>query len=227
MTISALVLYGSCARNENTANSDVDLFALTSHEDYRMVVQNKSNIALYPVPLALKMAQEGDLFLLHVVTEGRVLYDSAGDFSNLQASFKFKNTYKKEISNASELGWAIIKLGKTVANQTLVNKRIAWCVRTILIAKAAEERKAIFSASALTQYSGDQEASILIENKESNAIRLSSFREFEKFLSKWSNINLLNFNTFNEYQTAFIKSQNIVGYKTLRAFANDKVFNDY
>lgn len=227
MAISALVLYGSCARNDNTEISDVDLFALTSHDDYRMVVQNKANVALYPTPLALNMAYNGDLFIFHVITEGRVLYDSNGDFANLQKCFKLKNSYQKVISNASELGWAILKLGKKSTNQTLINKRIAWCVRTILIAKAAENRDAVFSSSALKKYWNDQEASNLIENKESSSLRAKSFRDFEKFLNKWSNIDSLNFDTFKEFQEAFSKSENIIGSKTLYAFENDKAFTEY
>jgi predicted nucleotidyltransferase len=142
MNVASLIIYGSCARGDNVSTSDVDLLSLVSEGDYRMIVQNKINLALYPRTDAFEMARTGELFMLHIVREGRALIDFDADFEKLKADFQFKPSYGTEIANATALGWALIQLGKNVKNFALVNRRIAWCVRTILIAKAAEREEA-------------------------------------------------------------------------------------
>lgn len=228
MNISAFVLYGSCARGDSNQSSDVDLFAITVDGEYQMVVKNKVNLAMYPKALALEMAKNGELFILHIVKEGQPLIDHRGDFQLLKDTFSYKNSYEKEIINSSELGWAIRHLGPSVRNQALVNQRIAWCVRTILIAKAAEEKKAIFSAESLGTFANEENVKILITNKTITTYQPKIFPIFEKFLLKWTSSNPLQKTAkLEDYQELFEKNKNIVGLKTLKAFKSDQDFDKY
>lgn len=228
MNISTLVLYGSCARGDNNSTSDVDLFALTTSDDYRMVVKSKINLAMYPKSLAIDMAKRGELFMLHIVEEGKPLIDLNGEFRSLRESFVYRKSYAHEISNAGGLGWAIRRFGSSVRNQALVNRRIAWCVRTVLIAKAAEEEKAIFSAEALTHFAADDEVRHLILNKNEDRLQTSIYPIFERFLLKWTGPPpLLERETVDAYQALFKNQKNIVGLKTFKAFQNDKNYDDY
>jgi predicted nucleotidyltransferase len=228
MNISAFVLYGSCARGDSNQSSDVDLFAITADGEYQMIVKSKVNLALYPKSLALEMAKNGELFMLHLVKEGQSLMDHEGDFQQLKDSFVYKKSYKKEILNSSELGWAIRYLGPSIRNQALVNQRIAWCVRTILIAKAAEKNKAIFSAKSLGEFANENSVTNLIINKNATTYQPKIFSIFEKFLSKWTfSAPLQKTAKLEDYQELFENSQNIVGLKTLKAFKSDQDFDKY
>lgn len=228
MNISAFVLYGSCARGDSNQSSDVDLFAITADGDYQMIVKNKVNLAMYPKALALEMAINGELFMLHLVKEGQSLIDQEGDFQLLKDSFIYKNSYEKEITNSAELGWAIRYLGPSVRNQALVNQRIAWCVRTILIAKAAEEKQAIFSAESLGNFANEENVINLIKNKNFNTYQPKIFPIFEKFLLKWTFSNPLQKTAkLEDYQELFEKNKNTVGLKTLKAFRSDQDFDKY
>lgn len=228
MNIASLIIYGSCARGDNVATSDVDLLSLTSEGDYRMIVQNKINLALYPRSDAFEMAKTGELFMLHIVREGRALIDFDTDFEKLKADFQFKPSYGTEISNATALGWALIQLGREVKNFALVNKRIAWCIRTILIAKAAERKEAIFASQALAKFANDPSLANLIENKNSSTSNQKIYKPFQDFLEKWgdSKISPKPMNLM-DHKRQFETSGNIVGLKTIKAFQGDVAFERY
>lgn len=228
MNVSSLIIYGSFARGDNVATSDVDLLSLTSDGDYRMIVQNKINLALYPKPDAFEMARTGELFMLHIVREGRALIDFDADFEKLKSDFQFKTSYGTEIANATSLGWALIQLGREVKNFVLVNKRVAWCIRTILIAKAAEQKEAIFSTQALSRFANDPSIEKLIENKNSSISNQKIYKSFQEFLEKWGSTKIIQKSmSLMDYKEQFEKSGNIVGLKTMKAFQGDIEFERY
>lgn len=229
MSLSTLILYGSRARQDNSASSDVDLFAIGNEDDYRMVVASKVNLAVYSRETALQMTSSGDLFMLHIVREGRPIYDERLLFRDLVASFKFKSTYGRDIYNAIELGWALIALANTTKNWALLNKRIAWCVRTVVIAQAADERKAIFSARELAEYSRHKTVELLIENKENSSRPRKSLEMFEDFLRRHSPEppSKIAQQSLPYLLQRFRANGNAVGEKTIRALLGEVVSSSY
>lgn len=219
MSLDTLIIYGSGARDDQDAHSDVDLLGITSMQDYNMIVKKKVNIAIYPVAQAFRMAKHGDLFMLHIVSEGQAIYDGKGYFSELQSIFSFKPSYDLDICNASDLGWVLLRYARVAENVTLINKRIAWCVRTILIAKAAEERLPIFSAKALSDFSKSRAVYALIKNKNNEKIILSMLSDFNKFLTSFGRVApaWINSNDSNVYLSEFRRSNNFVGEHTLKS----------
>lgn len=228
MNVTSLIIYGSCARGDNVSTSDVDLLSLVSEGDYRMIVQNKINLALYPKTDAFEMARNGELFMLHIVREGRALIDFDTDFEKLKTDFQFKLSYGTDIANATALGWALIHLGKNIKNFALVNKRIAWCVRTILIAKAAERQEAIFSTQALAQFANDPSIAKLIENKNNSTSNLKIHKPFQEFLEEWGNSKAhIKSMDLMDYKEHFQKTGNVVALKTLKAIQGDAALERY
>jgi predicted nucleotidyltransferase len=229
MSISTLILYGSCARQDNSASSDVDLFAVGNADDYRMVVASKVNLAVYSKESALRMSRSGDLFMLHIVREGRPIYDDRLLFRELAASFEFKSSYRREIANATELGWALLALASTTKNWALLNKRIAWCVRTVVIAQAADERKAIFSARELSEYGGHKAVGLLIENKDNSTRPRKALEMFEDFLRRHSpeSPRQIAQQSLPDLLQRFRANGNAVGEKTIRALLGEVVSGSY
>ncbi len=220
MTISALALYGSRARKDHADTSDVDLFAISETGSYQMVVREKTNLAIYPLALAEKMALRGDLFMLHIVTEGKPIFDPLHIFKKLNSLFCYKKSYGSEIDHASELGWALIRLAAEIENFTIINRRIAWCVRTILIARSAEQQNPIFSSRELADFAEDGNVVRLIKNKDNNRRDSGLLNAFSKFLlrhagqqSTWVKSNITD---FDEILKHFQDTENEVGVKTLK-----------
>ncbi|WP_196482869.1 nucleotidyltransferase domain-containing protein [Burkholderia stagnalis] len=219
MSILALALYGSRAREDHSPDSDVDLFAITDECSYKMIVESNVNIACYPRDLAATRAQGGDLFILHITQEGKTLFDNAGELKDLHAKFSYRNSYEIDIRLASDLAWFVLDMNSLFKNYTLINKRIAWCVRTILIAMSAEARRPVFSSSQLRDFSGSEEAYLLIENKDSNQQNTASIGYLTNFLAKFGRKRpiLSRTPTLQEYRTYFVDSKNTMGIKTVAA----------
>ncbi|MFC7514091.1 nucleotidyltransferase domain-containing protein [Herbaspirillum sp. GCM10030257] len=229
MSIDTLILYGSCAREDEDAESDIDLFALTTAEDHNMVVKQKVNLAIYPLKLALNMAENGDLFLLHIVEEGKVIYDSEGHFDKLRSSFSYRSTYRSEIIKASDLGWTLIELAPNSNNHTLINRRMAWCVRTILIAMCAEKRTPRFSASSLAKYSGDASVTALIKNKNSDRLDRNILLDFKNFLHKFGSPppEWIGAKNIELYKRQFLHAGNSVGLQTMKLISTSDQDSSY
>lgn len=179
-----MILYGSCARNDNQKDSDVDIFALCDDMYYNMIIKSKINIAKYPLELAINRAKNGDLFVLHILEEGKVIYDSSQYYQKLKSNFKYKNNYSEEIHKATEVSCYLLSLGSSVENYFLFNKALAWCVRTILIAKSTEQKKPLFSAKELGDFSNLSYVYDLIKSKNESTLKRKNLNNFKSFIQQ-------------------------------------------
>ncbi|OOH80392.1 hypothetical protein BOW65_10965 [Pseudomonas koreensis] len=229
MAILALALYGSRARGDSNEHSDIDFFAITDDSDYKMMVTGNTNIACYPLSLAVERAKDGDLFVLHICLEAKELYSTNSELSDLRDLFQYKNDYEREISMASDLAWFLVESGSNFRNFTLLNKRIAWCVRTILIAKSAEARSAVFSSLELAKFSGTSRTAKLIQGKNETIFRPELIRELALFLQSFGKPkpNLSGTSKIDGYAWLFAQSENIMGLKTLQSIQGDATSENY
>lgn len=229
MSLSTLILYGSCARNDQNNFSDVDMFGISSRVHYSMAISNNINLAICPREDAFLMSRRGDLFMLHIVAEGKAIYQSGTEFDDLKSSFIYRSNYDDEVASAADLGWSIICGADKIRNWKLINKRIAWCVRTVVIAKAATLKIPIFSSTALEEFARDRTVSQLISIKESNAKNKSVLKSFDEFLRRHTKTKPESINAaeFSIQENHFKSEGNIVGLKTIRAFINDTNEKNY
>ena len=71
-SIVCLLLYGSRARGDHDAHSDVDLTAITSKHTPERVTIGRTTTMAYPLDHALRVARSGGLFAFHIVSEAKV-----------------------------------------------------------------------------------------------------------------------------------------------------------
>lgn len=222
MAILTLSLYGSRARGDNTSSSDIDLFAITDEENYRMVVNGKANIACYPIELAVKRALDGDLFILHICEESKVIYEDGFDMGLVRESFKYKSDYSEDISKASDLAWFLISYFNKIQDVTLLNKRIAWCIRTILIAKSAELREPVFSTRELAERFHNPDIVFLIGAKDLSSPSDFLINKAASFLNSLSLPNPFHDNRELVFYSDFFKrTSNTMALKTIKSFFNN------
>lgn len=230
MSFESLFLYGSAARGDQNNDSDVDLLGITKSDTYSMVVKKRVNVAIYPLDKVLKMAMEGNLFILHIIEEGKIIYDPDGYFQQLNFKFKFKDSYNDDVGHASDLGWMLIKLSKNTDNFAFLNKRIAWCVRTILIARSAEKRTPFFSARTLASFANAELVLSLIKNKHNPHFDKKNLQQFENFLSEFGTQlpTWIEKGGWQEAESYFSISGNLVGLQTYKHLtANGIDFGHY
>jgi hypothetical protein len=101
----------------------------------------------------------------------------------LRSAFHYRANYRREALRAATLGWFLIAHGADL-NPQLVNRRAAWCVRTILIAEAAERRTPVFAAEDLARMSGDDAVRAIIRRKSSAELDPVTLAELGGFLRR-------------------------------------------
>lgn len=167
--LMSLILYGSRARGDHRPHSDVDLLGIVPTGSIRREVRaGGTSIYQYPSDLLLEKSREGDLFTLHLVKEGISLHDSNDFFKTVRSSFAFKSEYTDEI----EAGYLVIKFFQSrpsLLSNNKARKRLVWAIRTILIARCAENRRACFSSAALARVSGLPALKGIVDNRHSKA----------------------------------------------------------
>ncbi|MDD9245463.1 hypothetical protein PVM12_15645 [Enterobacter soli] len=143
-SLDCLAVIGSHARGDDDRHSDVDLLGIVKNSQPEMINVKKINLAIYSEQHLFQMMQSGDLFALHIVKEGIALINEPL-FERLCTHFTYKDSYTRDKKISYLMGSMILGHRKSIANWAIVNKRIAWCVRTYILSLMAENRTPLFS----------------------------------------------------------------------------------
>jgi len=100
---SEVVLYGSCARGEDSSRSDVDLFIVSEEKEeaQRLIRNNKflkgfEHLKIEPVifsPVELLKSEKDNKEFLSLVREGIVLWDKTEDEAEIQGLSESRQDY--------------------------------------------------------------------------------------------------------------------------------------
>ena len=164
--LSSLILFGSRARGDNRPNSDIDLLGITNSGGIEECRANGTSLYTYPIETLLNKARAGDLFVLHLVQEGRVIHDTEELFTNVGKAFRYKPSYESELRTASAVIWILLEHSKSKDDYP-IRKRLVWGVRSILIARLAERRAPAFSSASLSEFANDARVRMLIDERSS------------------------------------------------------------
>jgi Polymerase beta, Nucleotidyltransferase len=85
--IEAAMLYGSRARGNATMQSDVDVLAIV-RDNPGSVSEGALVITAYRAGHLRTLADRGSLFVLHLVRDGRILHDPAGELAGILAAYR-------------------------------------------------------------------------------------------------------------------------------------------
>lgn len=216
MAISLLVLFGSRARGDAVDSSDTDLLLATDEPGIRHVSDGNLSLSFYCDAELKERAARGDLFVCHVVREGRLLAGSTVLFDEIRSAFRLRSDYGGEIAKASDLGWFLIGYGSALGNVQLVNRRLAWVARTILIARSAESGSPVFSPKALADWAGAPEVEALVSNRYSAEPDAKSPVILRNLLEQWGWSRTVGVpESFGSYRERFAATGNAVALQTL------------
>jgi len=182
MAILAVALFGSRARGDEDPSSDVDLLMVTNEGAARHASMGNLSLSFYPLPDLHARARSGNLFLCHVLREGRPLYDPEGCFPALTSEFRLRASYAGAIQHAADLAWFMVRFGSHYPDSNLFRRRIAWCVRTILIGRSAEAGSPTFAPKALAKLGPRPLTGRLITQKDAPQLAPAALSELQAFL---------------------------------------------
>lgn len=150
----AVFLYGSRARNDFDLFSDTDILGVSeSGKISKSGNDNGVSFHTYPLPWMVTNAEQGSLFLLHVVTEAISLFDPQHILIRLSEQFRYKSSYSSEIEIGSRVAAASLTIDEANFNESSRN-RYFWGIRTAIMALAANQKRPVFSSKALEEFSG-------------------------------------------------------------------------
>lgn len=211
MNLLALFLFGSRARGDQSITSDIDLLAVTNNDNPTVSGVSIASLFHYSPEWLEAKADEGDLFLWHLVSEARPIYDPEDYLGKLKKWFRFSSDYAEQISFASDIAWMIVSSGSDLPPK-IANRWLAWSVRTISIAHVAGRQKPAFSATALAEALNYSDISALVAQKDEvifpDAIRFVLEAFLRQFGAVRPNPSLQTLGDFEDY---FLQSENEVG----------------
>jgi hypothetical protein len=162
------------ARGDSGETSDVDLLVSEKTGLIKSERAGRVEVQYTPQEHLLEMSSRGDLFAVHLAHEAKVVADPDGYFEIFKRSLKVKPSYSQERKAASALAVYLLKRRLSKSQIAIRNKRIAWCVRTILISLLLEEGEVVFSPARLRDCFPDDRIGILLNARRSGA-RLSGY----------------------------------------------------
>jgi hypothetical protein len=222
-----MALFGSRARGDHRADSDIDVLLWTDG-GYPMVHKvGLLALAFYPKDLLLEKARNGDLFAGHLACEALPVWDPSDLLGELRSSYKPSDDQEGFIVKASELGAMLLQLREAFPPE-LLNKRMAWVVRTILIARAAQQGKRTFAAEELLKVLNAERYRRIIDRKQSVDLDWESIKLFDQFITERGQRNSsLVLSDLRAFQRYFEESGNSFGEKTARQLIEHLQLGDY
>ena len=218
--VSAILLFGSRARDDNRRGSDTDLLLIAPSNAPRHRSIGHLSMFFYPWEKLAEDAKAGDLFVCHIVREAKPVYDPLSQLQELRSLFQLRTSYAHEIEQARALGWLLDRHAGMLNSQVVV-RRMVWCVRTILIARLAERGTPRFAPAELAAIASTSAAELL-EGRHQQRLDVSMRQRFRQFMAEEGGRRPLPEDaTIDDYRTYFTKSENRVALQTIQSGSAD------
>lgn len=177
--ISAILLFGSRARRDVRRGSDTDLLLIGPPGQPRHKSIGHLSMFFYGWDTLANSARTGDLFVCHIVREARVVFDPGLQLEHLRSLFRLRGSYAREIAQALDLGWFLDRHAPALDGR-VVARRMIWCIRTVLIARLAEQGRPAFAPTALAEIASPPAAALLDgrHQRKPDAVMRQRFRQF-------------------------------------------------
>jgi len=211
--VSAILLFGSRAREDNGRGSDTDLLLVSPPGTPQHKSIGHLSMFFYPWEKLIADARGGDLFVCHIVREARPVFDPLDQLDELRLQFRLRTSYAREIAQARDLGWFLDSHGGAL-NAPMVVRRMVWCVRTITIAQLAENGRPAFAPTELA--AAAPLAADLLVNRHQRRLDVAMRQRFRQYLMQEGGSPALPREaTLEDYRALFVRTGNKVGLQTI------------
>lgn len=207
---SALVLFGSYSRGDFNSESDIDVLEITK-QSQRPYSNDKINFATYTFEQLRQMANDGNLFVLHILEEGQLLTGNSEIIDSLKKEFKKLASYdslRKEILLTAKL--LDIEIDKYLGNPRGYYGLLCYLFRSFLYSKIYDEGKVNFSIKRVAKYFGDDRILRVFELKYQHQVSFPEFDWCKKLFEEYAG---------EKFQNEFGTANNLLGkFKSTSSF---------
>ncbi|WP_254796972.1 nucleotidyltransferase domain-containing protein [Sulfitobacter albidus] len=223
---ACVLLFGSMARGDSSGTSDVDLLISEETGSIKSERAGRVEVQYTPQKYLLEMSARGDLFAIHLAYEAKVVADPDGFFDSFKKSLKIKSSYAKERESASALAAYLLKRKLSKRQFPIRNKRIAWCVRTILISLLLEDGEIVFSPMRLQELYPDKRIGILL-NARRTKIDISGYKKALRWFLEEFGEDEFSRKGLKQLRQVFKQQDNKVAESTIRSLSCSVAFSPY
>ena len=187
------VLYGSYARGDHDPASDVDVLRITTKRMRANRIDGHVSLHIYDIKDLLVMAQQGNLFILHLLREARPLHDPCKYLMELSTAFQKPTSYVSTARQMVQQATCLLEINESLfetAPKAFLDVSIFLC-RTLIYAEHADQGPFSFSLRSLA---AKDETANMISKIKGRSVSYSDFRTIAQVVSTkvgkpavWSN----------------------------------------
>lgn len=189
---SHIILFGSYSRGDYNIESDIDILEITKdeHKPYSI---NNINYSTYTLNQLRKMANSGNLFVLHIILEGKVLKGDPKIIEFLKIEFNKPTTYQKfrdEIIFTSQL--------LDVNENTFLNNRkgyyglLCYLFRSFLYSIMADANQIKYSINGVSEFFIDNKIIDIFNIKHKQIISFSNYENSKTVFENYAKTRFVN-----------------------------------
>lgn len=191
-TDSAVMLFGSKARGDDSASSDIDILELTERRGppYR---QARMNISVYDEKTLRVMSEQGSLFALHLFREGVIVRDPKGKLTSCLKAYKPPPSYEPYRGTLREIADLLDATEvEYTAHWKPYNELALFLLRSALYAQFAEAGEPIFSLRTIRNKISRQDLTDVFRLKSFNGPDFILFTEACKLVAEFLKTKIYN-----------------------------------
>lgn len=146
---SYVVLIGSFARGNPTKKSDVDLVTIGGRDIDQIAAKfpenRRINWTRYTLPQFEKLYHQGNLFVFHVLREGRLLQGDVKEWSRLVKKFRVRTQFKREINKNEKVISFLLSDRENLKSPVAFLANFLRAIKQVAIFRLAERGEYVFA----------------------------------------------------------------------------------
>jgi hypothetical protein len=164
-TVTSMMVFGSFARGDASTTSDIDVLALSMQRSLPKRI-GRVNISFYDEGTLRSMAKRGDLFVLHLRNEGKILRDVEGRLQACLTSYLAPPNYDGVRVMLREVANLLDASDSDYRNRwKQYNDLVIYLLRTALYVQFAELGEPVFSLPVIVERIGRPELRLALKLK--------------------------------------------------------------